>query len=152
LKNAFVRPSLKQDCKYIAEHIRDADRGECGLWEVHPEDSLNIGFAYSVQPLTVVGPSGNPAAMFGVCDVERMEPTIWLLGTDEIVRFPTTFLRQSRLWVDHVCQPIRRYRAVGNWVDLRNEKHVGWLKWLGFERTRSSTHNGLEIGYFRKAI
>ena len=143
---------MKQDCKYIAEHIRDADRRECELWDLKPEESLVLGLSYSLQPLTVVAPSGNPAAMFGVCVGDAPEATIWLLGTDEIVRFPMTFLRQSGMWVEHVCRPIKQYRAVGNWVDLRNEKHVGWLKWLGFEMTRTNTRNGLEIGYLRKAI
>lgn len=150
-----VRPSVEADCVYLAAHLRDADRRECELWGHDPLPSLRTGLSYSLQPLTVVGPSGKPAAMFGLTGGTGEDATVWLLGTPEITSFPMTFLRQSRLWMDHLCRPIRgidRVKGVGNWVDLRNTKHVDWLRWMGFTKTSSRDQSGIEIGYFRKAL
>jgi hypothetical protein len=110
--NPFVRPSIESDCDYIADHIRAADQRECDLWELLPKDSLSTGFRYSVQPLTVVDRNGNPAAMFGVTQAETpgfdksSDATIWLLGTDELFTFPVEFVRQSLMWIDHICRPL----------------------------------------------
>jgi hypothetical protein len=103
--------------------------------------------------MTLVGPSGKPAAMFGVT-TGGSDATVWLLGTDEITRFPMIFLRQSRAWIEHLVVPVRNsgFRGIGNWVDMRNTKHVNWLMWVGFAQTSTNHHNGNEIGYFRKVL
>jgi hypothetical protein len=150
-----VRPSLESDCGFIASHLREADKRECDLWGVDPLHSLRQGLAYSLQPLTVVGPSGSPTAMFGATFGNSSDATVWLLGTDEIVTFPMTFLRQSSMWVDHLCRPLRcsdKITGIGNWVDRRNDRHVSWLLWMGFEMTSPSMKDEVEIGYFRKAF
>jgi hypothetical protein len=157
--NPFVRPSIESDCEYIADHIRAADQRECDLWELLPKDSLSTGFRYSVQPLTVVDRNGNPAAMFGVTQAETpgfdksSDATIWLLGTDELFTFPVEFVRQSLMWIDHICRPLAaKHGHVGNWVDERNTKHVDWLIWVGFVRTSSIIKGDVSIAYYRKAI
>lgn len=149
-----VRPAKEADCLWISQHLRDADRKECELWGTDPLQSLRTGLEYSLQPLSVIGPSGNAAAIFGVAPA-KPDSTIWLLGTEELFTFPTTFLRQSSMWIDHITEPLKSYhgvKGVANWVDLRNDKHVEWLKWLGFTMTSQTTHNDFEIGYFRKDI
>jgi hypothetical protein len=148
-----VRPSVKSDCRAVASRLRDADRAECELWGLDPEASMSVGFQFSIQPMTLIGPSGKPAAMFGVT-TGGSDATIWLLGTDEITRFPVTFLRQSKAWIEHLVVPVRNsgFRGIGNWVDMRNTKHVNWLLWVGFTLTSTNHQNGNEIGYFRKAL
>jgi hypothetical protein len=152
---AHVRPALPKDCPEIAANLREADKMECKLWDFEPEHSLRIGIEYSIQPLTVVGPSGNAAAIFGITTGtgQGEDATIWLLGTDEIMSFSTTFLKQSRMWIDHICKPfVGPFTGVGNWVDSRNTKHVEWLVWVGFVKTATTIKNGIEIVYYRKAI
>ena len=157
--NPFVRPSIESDCDYIADNIRKADQRECDLWELHPKDSMSMGFRYSLQPLTVVDRNGNPAAMFGVTQTDapgfdkNSDATIWLLGTDELFTFPVEIVRQSSMWIDHICRPLAaKHGHVGNWVDERNTKHVDWLIWVGFVKTSSSTKGDTTISYYRKAI
>lgn len=150
-----VRPSVAEDCEYLAENLREADRRECELWGMDPLKSLKHGITYSMQPLTVVGPSGNAAAMFGVTVGQGEDATVWLLATEEMTTFPVTFLRQSKPWIDHVCSPLlssERITGVGNWVDLRNTKHVDWLRWIGFTKTSEAKHDGIDIAYYRKAL
>jgi hypothetical protein len=149
-----VRPSTEADCLWLAPRLREADRGECELWGLDPLHTLRKGMEYSLQPLTVIGPSGNPAAIFGVAPA-KPDATVWLLGTDELFDFPVRFLRQSKMWLDHINEPIKSIygvSSVGNWVDLRNTKHIEWLRWVGFSQTAKSVHHAYEIGYFRKDI
>ena len=53
-----------------------------------------------------------------------------MLGTDLIEEMGISFLRVSRAWVDNLME---RYDGVGNAVDARNEVHIKWLQWVGFE-------------------
>lgn len=146
-----VRPSKEADCSWIAGALRQADRQECDLWGVDPLCSLREGLAHSLQCLTVIGETGNPTAMFGVTPTG----TVWLLGTEELFTFPVAFIKQSRLWVNHIMAPLSNLPDVsgaGNWVDMRNTKHTDWLIWVGFTLTQIAVHNQQRIGYYRKAI
>ena len=77
---------------------------------------------------------------------------VWLLGTDDINRFPMTFLRRSRAWFDKCTEG---YDIVGNFVDQRNTKHIEWLKWIGVKFLRvheNFGHLGLPFIEFVKVI
>lgn len=155
--NPHVRPSLETDCEWIAANLREADRRECDLWGLDPLHSLRTGLAYSLQPMSIVGASGKPCAMFGVTFGEAPDATIWLLGTDEMFDLRISFLRRTSIWLDHVCKPLRHdgtgsITGVGNWVDLRNTKHTAWLTWAGFKKVASRVTNEIDIAYFRKAL
>lgn len=149
-----VRPSLEEDCEPIAANLRSADLRECEMWGLDPLHSLRTGLQYSLQPLTIVGHSGNPCAMFGVT-YGQPDATIWLLGTDEMFDLRISFLRRTTMWLEHICKPLKAAKevtAVANWVDLRNVKHTQWLLWAGFEKTSTRIAQDLEIAYFRKAL
>lgn len=124
-----VRPSEEGDAESLAPRLRAADVAEIEAAGIEsPIEALRHGFAHSMQPLTVVV-DDEPAAMFGVVrecnhDIGR----IWLLGTDGLFSVRVKFARQSRPWLAHVARP---FRVVTNYVDMRNEVHVRWLRWCG---------------------
>lgn len=53
----------------------------------------------------------------------------WLLASDVIKKFKTTFLRQS---VEILAVWLEQYPKLTNCVDSRHTKAIQWLKWLGF--------------------
>lgn len=109
--------------------IREADLAEIDAASgLHPLECLRHGFEHSLQPMTVEF-MGRPAAMMGVVPAASSSGRIWMLGTDDIDEFKVTFLRQSRMWVEHLCRP---FSFVANHVDARNRVHLQWLKWLDF--------------------
>lgn len=73
---------------------------------------------------------GTPVALFGVGSPNHEVGCAWLLGSDELTRPTTTFLRLSREYVERMQ---RRYSLLFNRIDDRNEPARRWLEWLGFQ-------------------
>ena len=76
-------------------------------------------------------PDGKTAGLAGVGD----DGTIWMLCTPEIERYPITFAREAKRFVDSREEPL-----LWNIVDCRNTVHLKLLKFLGFKFLRKVTH------------
>ena len=134
-----IKRARPADVHYIATNMRAADRLD--LRGVNPVVALNNGLWDSEEAMTL-WVAGKPVAMFGVVPVKRSSGrkkyiprdarwgSIWLLGTDDINKIPTTFLRQ--------CKPVLHYLTatydlVFNWVHIENYVHRRWIDWMGFQ-------------------
>jgi hypothetical protein len=117
-----VVPAEPRHIRTIAKRMRRAD----------VEEILAASGKTPVQALAHTALiNGRPEMMFGVGDLNILAGVgaPWLLGTDEVVRHQTAFLRGSRDWLDQLLQ---RYSVLRNFVDDRNKVSIRWLKWLGF--------------------
>ena len=76
-------------------------------------------------------PDGKTAGMAGV----GKEGDIWMLCTPEIHRYPITFAREAKRYVDSRTEPL-----LWNIVDSRNKAHLRLLKFLGFKFLRKLKH------------
>lgn len=127
-----VRAAEVRDAAELAPELRHADLRE--IQAASGEDPLVVlerGIALSEPCYAVLNEAGKPVALFGVVS----EPshvgvgTVWLLGSDELVRSSFSLLRSCRPWVERLQQ---RYEILWNCVDARNQIHIRWLKWCGF--------------------
>lgn len=55
---------------------------------------------------------------------------IWMLGTNEIVKYPRQFLRASKDFID---AKVEEHGHLINYVHEKNKRSIKWLKWLGFK-------------------
>ena len=69
-------------------------------------------------------PHGKAVGVAGVTP----QNVIWMLCTDEGDKFPHTFVREAKRWVDSLPNPY-----LFNYADMRNEAHIKLLKLLGFK-------------------
>ena len=76
-------------------------------------------------------PDGKTAGLAGVGD----DGTIWMVCTPDIERYPITFAREAKRFVDSREEPL-----LWNIVDCRNTVHLKLLKFLGFKFLRKVTH------------
>ncbi len=76
-------------------------------------------------------PDGKTAGMAGV----GQEGDIWMLCTPDIHRYPITFAREAKRYVDS-----REEQLLWNIVDSRNTAHLKLLKFLGFKFLRKLKH------------
>ena len=76
-------------------------------------------------------PDGKTAGMAGV----GKDGDIWMLCTPEIHRYPITFAREAKRYVDSRTEPL-----LWNIVDSRNTAHLRLLKFLGFKFLRKLNH------------
>jgi hypothetical protein len=131
-------PASSEHIGTIAERMREADRLEVyAASGKAPEEALAFSLRKSSIARTWVI-DGRPEMMFGVGDLNVLAGVgaPWLLGTDAVLAHQMEFLRQSRKWRN---QLLRRYSTLNNFVDVRNDVSVRWLRWLGFNVVLSAT-------------
>lgn len=146
----FVRPSVSEDIQYLAENIRLEDRQE--IWHIArktPLEAFQLGFEMSDQPLTVVW-GDKPVAMFGVSGANGIGIP-WMLATDDLKKIAKSFLRECRSYVQRMHN---NYPFLINMVWAKNEIHIQWLRWLGFQFDEPMTmgpDNEMFIRFYREA-
>lgn len=123
------RASEAHDAEYVAERMRKSDIDELSDVGAEPLEALLRGFYLSDECNTIVV-NKRPAGMFGVTRQEDGSGVVWLLGTQEIEKISTTFLRGSRQWVESKAS---EYWKLFNFVSAKNEVSIRWLKFLGFK-------------------
>jgi hypothetical protein len=79
--------------------------------------------------------NGEPAAIVGIVPVKNtflFEGVfrIYFFTTHAVDRYPKTFLQHTRSAADRLR---RTYGHLETWVDLRYDRAVRWLHWLGAE-------------------
>lgn len=130
--------------KYIADHVRDADRQEMLDYNMMtPMESIQLSL-YNSQGEAWTGlVDGVPVTMFGVAKPNW----IWLVGTKDIHKYETVFLIKSRKILKKILE---KHPMLENYVEAKNTRSVQWLSWLGFEMDepeRTGANNELFI-YF----
>ena len=76
-------------------------------------------------------PNGELAGIAGVHDKGQ----IWMLCTPAILKYPVTFAREAKRYVDS-----RQEKLLWNIVDKRNTVHLKLLRFLGFKFLREIEH------------
>lgn len=144
-----IRPATWADIAPIAANIRAADRREClAQTLLQPEDA--IAYVMGSAARAWVGlVDGEHACIFGVSRSSLMtlewgEP--WLMGTPLLERHERAFLRRNKAYISEF---INIFPKLQNWVDMRNEKAVRWLAWLGFTIHPAEPHGPLGRPFHR---
>lgn len=148
---AEIRFATAEDIPAIAARMRAADRNEIEASHGHtPEQALTSSLQHSTAAWTGLI-DGEPVCMFGVGPISILagRGAPWMLGTDQIERWPRTFLRRCRPCVEAM---LAVYPYLENYVDDRNEKSKQWLRWLGFRVSAEpvTLRNGAVFRHFEK--
>ena len=83
-------------------------------------------------------PDGKTAGLAGV----GKGGVIWMLCTPDIQRYPITFAREAKRFVDSREEPL-----LWNIVDCRNTVHLKLLRFLGFKFLRKLRHGPYNLEF-----
>lgn len=130
-----VRPARLEDVAYLAPRLRSADIAELkAALGLPPEPALRAAVENpSITALVGLGASDEPVVIFGSSPAGPGVGLVWMLATEDLLKYRLPFLRRSRRWVETLHE---QYPVLTNWVDARNELHIRWLGWLGFQFLR----------------
>ena len=119
----YLHPLTKEAAWHVATNLREDDRRE--IEEGHGLPALSAAI-YPLEHDCVYFevPNGETAGMAGVGE----DGLIWMLCTPAIHKYPLTFAREAKRFVDSRTEPV-----LHNIVDSRNTAHTKLLKWLGFK-------------------
>lgn len=131
----IARPSVVPDVAAVAKDIRPEDAAEIlAASGLNPMSGLMTGYLHSDECWTIcTKDAGKPVALFGFRKVDENKAVVWLLGTKDLPKYGTRFLRESRDWIDRFH---KKADLLFNAVDQRNTVHIRWLEWLGFKFIR----------------
>ena len=127
----YIHPITLEAATEVASNLRPDDLRE--VEEGHGIDHRFLPLIMSQNPSYVyfTVPDGKTAGMAGV----GKEGDIWMLCTPDIHRYPITFAREAKRYVDSRTEPL-----LWNIVDSRNKAHLRLLKFLGFKFLRKLKH------------
>ncbi len=127
----YIHPITLEAATEVASNLRPDDRRE--VEEGHGIDPMLLPSLMSSNPSYVyfTVPDGKTAGMAGVGE----DGNIWMLCTPDIHRYPITFAREAKRYVDNRPEPLL-------WiiVDMRNTVHLKLLRFLGFKFLRKLKH------------
>ena len=127
----YIHPITMEAATEVVFNLRPDDLRE--VEEGHGIPSALLPSLMSSNPSYVyfTVPDGKTAGMAGV----GKDGDIWMLCTPEIHRYPITFAREAKRYVDSRTEPL-----LWNIVDSRNTAHLRLLKFLGFKFLRKLKH------------
>jgi hypothetical protein len=122
----YIKPCTLEAAYEVASNLRPDDLRECV--EGHGvEPTIHIVLSsQSGHCVSFTVPNGETAGVAGIDD-----GLIWMLCTPAIEKYPLTFAREAKRFIDGRPEPL-----LYNVVDKRNTVHLKLLKFLGFKFIR----------------
>ena len=148
MKDFIIQPSEAEDVYELKDNLRAEDVRECQAGGYTPFQALLNGFVHSDECYSAKI-NNRTVAMFGVSSKNQVEGVgvIWFLGGDETERHPISMVRDSKEYLDRWLE---KYKILWNVVDVRNTRHIAWLKHLGFTFINHININGYRFLQFYK--
>ena len=132
--NAHFRPYKDTDFAEVANNMSEADRLEVSLSHGYTaHEALIRACSNSVETNTMVGSQGELLGMFGLCYVDDLVGSPWMLSTGKLADYYIKFLRQSRQWV---LDANDQRNVMFNYFHAENKNAIKWLGFLGFSFIR----------------
>jgi hypothetical protein len=127
----YIHPLTEEAAFEVASNLLPEDRRE--VEEGHGYDpTVILPSTYEMgDSVYFKVPNGELAGIAGVHD----EGQIWMLCTPAILKYPVTFAREAKRYVDS-----RQEKLLWNIVDKRNTVHLKLLRFLGFKFLREIEH------------
>ena len=127
----YIHPITLEAATEVASNLRPDDLREVEEGHGIPSALLPSLMSQNSSYVYFTVPDGKTAGMAGV----GKEGDIWMLCTPDIHRYPITFAREAKRYVDSRTEPL-----LWNIVDSRNKAHLRLLKFLGFKFLRKLKH------------
>jgi hypothetical protein len=147
------RKAVEKDADSLAPRLRKADLAEiAAVTGETPLDGLRRSIESSETCYAATNGKGLVLAVFGVIRDEGESDSgfIWLLGAEDLTDgYSGLFARLSRGWIDYLHA---KYDLLWCDIDARNQAHIRWLQWCGFECAGSLESHGFEQRLFYKYV
>ena len=127
----YIHPITLEAAYEVASNLRTEDEREvCEGHGLIPTIHIPL-FSREGDCVYFTVPNGETAGIAGV----NKDGSIWMLCTPVILKYPLTFAREARRFVERRQEPL-----LWNIADKRNTVHLKLLKFLGFKFLREVTH------------
>jgi hypothetical protein len=138
----YIKVADERDAIRLAKNLREEDKQELKAYgNLKYDEALKMGVAQSKIPLAIYDKEGKIVFMCGVRVINSSLGQIWLLASPRIEKLSIPFLRNCKAGIDLFTQD---HKLLFNYVDVRNELHIKWLRWCGFTFINKHEEFGFE--------
>ena len=144
----LIREATIDDAIAIIPNIREADLDEVTAATGLPIRQVMIDCVRFSTHAWVGLADGEYVCIFGVSPVNILagQGAPWMIGTHGVELHQFAFLRRCR-WCVRIMKGI--YNHLSNYVDVRNERAIEWLKWLGATFDEPAPHGAQGLPFMR---
>ena len=143
----FHRATQLHDICELASNLRYEDKREVNTLGKTPEQSLMSGYLFGRVCRSIINNHGQVVGMYGVVPADNKTGIIWMLGSDNLKKIKTSFLKESRTEVNGINT---LFPHLWNIIDSRNELHIKWIRWCGFKIIGERMINNVKFYEFCK--
>ena len=115
----------------LSSSMQKEDRDNAwAIGHLSPEQAIRHSVGVSIESETWLADE-KVMAIRGVSRGTFLSPyaCVWMLGAEGLRKYPVTFLKGSKEWVERMLE---EHRHLVNYVDDRNIRSLKWLQHLGF--------------------
>lgn len=133
-----IRPAIFSDLAQLVPNMIPEDRTEILALGYDPAWAMENCLHTSVEATTFLA-KGQVGCMLGISRVNDLAEDVqpWLISTPLIYDYQKEFVRLSRRIIK---EWLVRYPLMVNYVDVRHEKAIRWLRWLGAQFDPPAPH------------
>lgn len=112
------------------EKLRDGDEAECAIIGLSPHEAISQCIRLSLLNFSATV-DGEALAFWGYRPITILGNScqMWLFSTPLVEKHKVLFARET---ARHLAQALHHWGEITVLVDLRYERAVKWLRWLGF--------------------
>lgn len=145
--NVELRQIRDEDIEELLENMLLADRAEVLALGHDLEWAVRNSVATSIESVAI-RKNGRLGSLLGVARPLDLDETVapWLLSTTFMLDNPKEVLRLSRVIFDRWS---RTYPHMVNYVDVRHERAIRWLGWLGADFEYIDQHGPYKRPFYR---
>lgn len=128
--NILVREPHHKDILELSVTMRQEDKDE--IWHlarISPGEALNAALEVCDYNRVVLL-DGKVVCIFGIGGVKGEVGVPWMLASDLLKSIRKPFVRECRGYLEEMSQG---YKLLLNVAWTKNEEHIKWLKWMGFD-------------------
>jgi hypothetical protein len=130
--NITYRHTKPEDLNFLIKNMREEDIDELNAsGTISIKETLTLGIKRSREIVTAINSEERPVAIIGVKPYALIsnKGIIWMLGTTENFKYRRNLIRDARRLIKIF---LRNYQEIFNYVHVKNEISIRWLKALGF--------------------
>lgn len=137
------RPARREDIAALAPKLRRQDELELRAATGRSGEIVLSQSLDNAKRCWTALVGGQVAAMFGVGHMQDRPSfgRVWMLGSELVFGQTRALLHDAPIWLRVL---IRGQTSIGNFVDVRNEAYIRWLKRMGFRFVRLHEQYGVE--------
>lgn len=124
-----IKNSTIEDAVELSKNLRKEDIEELKLSDKTPLIALLEGYIFSEECYSAFV-DGELSGMFGIGSINMPDNwgSIWFLGSDKILKVRREWIKLGKYYITSF---LNKYKILTNYVDIRNIKHIYWLKKMG---------------------